>query len=234
MALVFRGLSSHLEVCWSQNTWYQNQFSLPGKKGVTGCCEVLTCRLFRFQRSGIQASKQYCLKAHGSGSLSRLVAVVLICAKGVKLHQCWFVAFMFSCHYLVPVTDSGEWFNVLPDESLCCKAGWHTVNNERDGIWSVCLCLCLQELDEFLPCLHTVLTFCKFDSHAVTPSYSACLYSLLFYCVLTANSFICIPPPYSFTSFSKRLHGDDVRNPFWSSFPFSLLSSFHAFVCSHS
>lgn len=91
------------------------------------------------------------------------------------------------------------------------------------------MCMCLLELDGFLLCLQTVLTCCKFKDHVVIHSYALCFCSLLFYCILTANSLICIPPPlYSFTSFSKRLHGDDVRNPSWPSLPFSLP---HFFPC---
>lgn len=146
---------------------------------------------------------------------------------------------MCSCQYSVPVIECRE-----KSESASCLVNlWVAgrvdtllIARETVGIRSVYICACmfLQELAGFLLCLHTVLTFCKFNGHLVIHSYATCFHSLLFYCILTANSFICIPPPYSFTSFSKRLRGDDVRNPFWPSFPFSLPLPFQAFVCSPS
>lgn len=209
----------------------------PNKKGVTWCCEVLADRVISRQVSRNQTSRKLIVnQAHGSGmsSMSHLgVAVVPIHAYYVRLYWCRFVAFVFSCQYL------------MPNESAVCLvhswvAGWVELlltARERQSAFDlfICACLCLQELDGFLLCLHTVLTFCKCHGHVVIHSYTPCFHSRLLYCILTANSFICIPPPYSFTSFSKRLHGDDVRNPFWPSFPFSLPPpSFHAFVCSHS
>lgn len=184
--------------------------------------------------------KTDCSQAHGSRMSSESPG----CCCGscpciyARLHWCWFEAFVFCCQYLMPALDSqrGAWVSFVPGASLGCRVGWIAVNNERESAFDlfICACLCLQELDGFLLCLHTVLTFCKFHDHVVIHSYTPCFHSLLLYCILTANSFICIPPPYSFTSFPKRLHGDDVRNPFWPSFPFSLPPSFHAFVCSYS
>lgn len=148
-----------------------------------------------------------------------------------KLHLCFPAG--VKCQLLTATWES--------ESAFCMLNPW--VGRQVDALLAVTettlnlfisTCTCPLELDGFLLCLHTVLTFCKFNGHVVIHSYPVCFHSLLFYCILTANSFICIPPPYSFTSFSKRLHGDDVRNPFWPSFPFSLPPSFHAFVCSPS
>lgn len=64
MGLLFRELSRHFEVSWSQSAWYQNQVSVPGKKGVTWCCEVLTDRLTRCQASVVQASRKLAVSRH--------------------------------------------------------------------------------------------------------------------------------------------------------------------------
>lgn len=238
MGLVFGGLSSHLEVSCSQSTWYQSRFSLPGREGVTWCCELVVDR--RFSAGWIQTSRK-------RRSITRLWEPEPLgcCCGSYPCMGCEVALVVLVCSICVflPVFNASywlwreEWVSFLPDQSVGCRAGWHVVNSKRDSWHLICLYMCVyvsQELAGFLLCLHTVLTFCKFNGHVVIHSYTTCFHSLLFYCILTANSFICIPPPYSFTSFSKRLRGDDVRNPFWLSFPFSLPPPFQAFVCSPS
>lgn len=188
----------------------------------------------------LDQQKTDCSQAHGSdmSSVSYLGVAV------VPTHAfMWGYIDAGSTHLCFPVSIQCQLLTAREEhESALCLvharvAGWiELLLTERQSAFDLfmCACPCLQELDGFLLCLHAALTFCKFHSHVVIHSYTPCFHSLLLYCILTANSFICIPPPYSFTSFSKRLHGDDVRNPFWPSFPFSLPPSLHAFVCSHS
>lgn len=184
--------------------------------------------------------KTDCSQAPGSGMSSMSCLGVAV----VPIHTfMWDYIDAGSKHLCFPASVLCQLLTAREEhESALCLvhprvAGWVELlltERERQAAFDlfICACLCLQELDGFLLCLHTALTFCKFHGHVVIHSYTPCFRSLLLYCILTANSFICIPPPYSFTSFSKRLHGDDVRNPFWPSFPFSLppLLSMHLFV----
>lgn len=59
--------------------------------------------------------------------------VVLVCSICVFLP-------VFSASYWL---RREEWVSFLPDESVGCRVGWHTVNSKRDSWHSICLYMCV-------------------------------------------------------------------------------------------
>lgn len=139
MSLVFRGLSRHLEVSWSQSAWYQNQVRqercnlvLRGADWQTHYMPG-TCNPAQW--------KTGCSQARSSGSVSPLaVAVVLTHALSVKLHRCWSVAFVFPAGIWCQLLMAGE----ESESAFCLASVWVArwvdvllIVREWVSVWSI-------------------------------------------------------------------------------------------------